>query len=247
MKAFTFLLGIFLFSSSFAGTIDPDTPDSKYLEYGEKFRHTVSISCFDGKGTASGSAVVIDRHWILTAAHVVENCQTWTVTVDGEEYPLSKVILNPNYKTEVFGYDDIALGYSEKELVFNSYPLLYESDDEIGKICSLSGWGFTGTFNSGANISDRKRRAGSNFIDGTERRVLLCSPSRKHEKVTELEYLIASGDSGGGLFIDGKLAGIHSSIIAKDGKPNGTYSDQSCHTRVSLYSKWIKETMEACK
>ena len=248
MKAFTFLLGIFLFiSSSFAGTIDPDISDSKYIEYGKGFKHTVKISCFDGKGTSAGSAVIIDPHWIITAAHVVEDCQTWKVTLDDKEYSISKMILNPNYKTHIFGYDDIALGYSEKELVMDHYPSLYESSDEVGKLSCMSGWGLTGNFNTGANMSDHKRRAGSNFVDGVERKVLLCSPSRKHEKSTELEYLIASGDSGGGLFINGKLAGIHSSIIAKDGKPDGSYTDQSCHTRVSLYSKWIKETMEACK
>lgn len=247
MRTFTFLLGVFVFiSSSLAGTIDPNTPDSKYVDYGSKFHHTVKLCCFDGKGLSCGSAVVIDPHWILTAAHVVENCQTWTITVRDKEYKLSKVILNPNYKTDNFGYDDIALGYSQEEILLDYYPPLYESSDEVGKLSCMAGWGLTGTFDTGANKSDSNRRGGSNFIDGTDRKVLLCSPSRKHERCTELEFLIASGDSGGGLFIDGKLAGIHSSVIATDKKPDSTYTDQSCHTRISLYSKWVKETMESC-
>jgi Trypsin len=251
MKLFTFLLGnyIVLFFSTImlAGTIDPNTPDSKYIEYGSKFHNTVKLCCFDGKGLSCGSAVVIDPHWILTAAHVVENCQIWSVTIKDKEYKLDKVILNPDYKSDNFGYDDIALGYSKEKLVFDHYPALYELNDEVGKVCSMAGWGLTGTFNTGANRSDDKRRAGSNFIDGIERKVLMCSPSRRNEKITSLEFLIASGDSGGGLFIDGKLAGIHSSVVAIDKKPNSTYTDQSCHTRVSLYSKWIKKTMESCK
>jgi len=247
MKILTLIMGIFLFVSlSFAGTIDPNTPDSKYLEYGEKFEHTVKLCCFDGVGLSCGSAVIIDSHWIITAAHVVDNCQTWTVTIKEETYELSKVVLNPNYKTDVFGYYDIALGYSEKAFAFDKYPELYESSDEIGKICCMAGWGNTGDFNTGANTSDKKRRGGSNYIDSIQRNVLVCSPSRRQEKFTELEFLIASGDSGGGLFIDGKLAGIHSSVMAKDGKPNGTYTDQSCHSRVSTYIKWIRETMESC-
>ena len=107
----------------------------------------------------------------------------------------------------------------------------------------MAGWGLTGTFNTGIERSDDKRRGGSNFVDGIERNVLMCSPSRRHEKSTELEYLICSGDSGGGLFINGKLAGIHSSVVAVDGKPNSTYGDESCHTRVSTYANWIKTTL----
>jgi len=229
-----------------AGTIDPNTPDSKYIEYGSKFNHVVKLCCFDGKGLSCGSAVVIDPHWVVTAAHVVENCQTWTITANDKEYKLSKMILNPNYKTDNFGYDDIALGYSENAINFDFYPKLYESNDEVGKICSLAGWGLTGTFYTGIERSDNKRRGGSNFVDGIERNVLMCSPSKRNEKYTELEYLIGSGDSGGGLFINGKLAGIHSSVVAVDGKPNSTYRDESCHTRVSKYVSWIKSTMREC-
>ncbi len=240
------VLCLSIMTNIWGGTIDPNTPDSKYLEYGAKFNHVVKICCFDGKGLSCGSAVVIDPHWIVTAAHVVENCQTWTISVQDKKYNLSKVILNPNYKTDNFGYDDIALGYSEEELKFDFYPALYESSDEVGKICCMAGWGFTGTFDVGYTFSDDKRRGGSNFVDGIERNVLMCSPSKRHQKSTELEYLIASGDSGGGLFIDGKLAGIHSSVVAVDGKPNSTYGDESCHTRVSKYVKWIKTTIKEC-
>ena len=109
----------------------------------------------------------------------------------------------------------------------------------------MAGWGFTGTFNTGIEKADGKRRAGSNFIDRTERKILVCSPSKRHEKTTELEYLIGSGDSGGGLFIDNKLAGIHSSVIGYDGKSNSTYTDESCHTRISLYSDWIDLIVKA--
>lgn len=227
-----------------AGTIDPNTPDSKHLEYGSKFPSVVKLCCFDGVGLSCGSAVIIDPHWILTAAHVVEKCEAWTITTEDKQYKVSKMISYPEYESEKFGYHDIALGYVEEELKLEYYPPLYSNDDEIGKVCSMAGWGFTGTFNTGIKISDGKRRGGSNFIDGTERNVLVCSPSRRHNKFTELEFLIGSGDSGGGLFIEGKLAGIHSSVVAIDKKPDSTYTDESCHTRISLYHKWIINTME---
>lgn len=226
-----------------AGTIDPNTPDSKHVEYGSKFHSVVKICCFDGKGLSCGSAVVISPNWIVTAAHVVEDCHSWSITVGDEQYKIDKMIIHKEYKTEVFGYNDIALGHLEKEIKLEHYPELYEDSDEVGKICSMAGWGFTGTFNTGIERSDDKRRGGSNFIDRTERKILVCSPSKRNEKTTELEYLIGSGDSGGGLFIGNKLAGIHSSVIGYDGKPNSTYTDESCHTRVSLFHDWIKETI----
>jgi hypothetical protein len=61
---------------------------------------------------------------------------------------------------------------------------------------------------------------------------------------TELEFLIASGDSGGGLFIDNKLAGINSCVMAVDKKPDSTYNDESGHTRISKFIGWIKENIE---
>lgn len=243
----TTLLGAILLSTISivsAGTIDPNTSDSKHLEYGAKFPSVVKLCCFDGVGLSCGSAVIIDPHWILTAAHVVENCETWTITTEDKKYKISKMIIYPKYESEKFGYHDIALGYVEDELKLGYYPTLYSNDDEIGKVCSMAGWGFTGTFNTGIKISDGKRRGGSNFIDGTERNVLVCSPSKRHNKFTELEFLIGSGDSGGGLFIDGKLAGIHSSVLAIDKKPDSTYTDESCHTRISLYVDWINSIIK---
>jgi hypothetical protein len=58
---------------------------------------------------------------------------------------------------------------------------------------------------------------------------------------TSLEFLIASGDSGGGLFIDGKLAGINSCIMAVNGSPKSDYRTESGHTRISINLDWILE------
>jgi V8-like Glu-specific endopeptidase len=226
-----------------SGTIDPNTSDTKYLEYGKQFTNTVKLNCFDGKGMSSGSAVVIDPYWIITAAHVVEDCHSWTVLVGDEKYHIKNMISHENYKSNVFGFADVALGNLEKPIFLDFYPEIYDNDDEVGQLCSIAGWGLTGNFNSGTKNNDGKIRAGSNLIDKTERHVLICSPSRQNEKITQLEFLICSGDSGGGLFIGNKLAGINSSVIGYDGKSDSTYGDESCHTRVSLFHDWIKETI----
>lgn len=230
----------------FGGTIDPGTQDQKYIDYGSKFKNVVRLCCKDSGGLfGCGSGVVIDKHWILTAAHIVYNCNDCSIKLDDKKYIITKVFVPKGYKSEVFGKDDIALCYTEEEIIMDFYPEIYDTDDEVGKVCSMAGWGFTGNFNTGAIHHDGKRRGGSNVIERFERSVLVCSPSRRgrvHHH-TELEFLIASGDSGGGLFIGNKLAGIHSSVLAIDKKPDSTYTDESCHTRLSIYREWIKETI----
>lgn len=224
-----------------AGTIDPNTPDHKYVTYGSKFHNVVKICCVDENGQKSlGSAVVIGPHWIVTAAHVVHSTKYCSIIVKDKKYDIEKIICHSDYNDSVFGQHDIALGYTAESINLNFFPELYCNNDEEGKLCSIAGLGYTGTFNTGSNLSDDKRRAGSNFIDKIEKGTLICSASKSHkDKITELEFLIANGDSGGGLFIEGKLAGINSAIISKDGSPNSSYGDESCHTRISDFHKWI--------
>ena len=56
--------------------------------------------------------------------------------------------------------------------------------------------------------------------------------------------MLAPGDSGGGLFIGDRLAGINSFLMASDKNPNGSYTDESAFTRVSLYTNWIESQIE---
>jgi len=95
---------------------------------------------------------------------------------------------------------------------------------------------------TGANNHDSKKRAGSNFIDRIEKDLLICSPSKRNDKnFTSLEFLIASGDSGGGLFIDTKLAGIHFCVMVTGKNPQSKYGEESGHTRISNFIEWINE------
>lgn len=225
----------------FAGTIDPNTPDKLYIEYGSKFTNIAKLCCINSDNQkACGSAVIISPHWIVTAAHIVDGSTSCKISIENKQYNLSKIICHENYKDSVFGQNDIALGYTEEPIELDFFPDLYHLDDEVGKVCSISGFGYAGTFLSGASIDDFKKRAGSNIVDKIEKGTIICSASINHvDRKTELEFLIASGDSGGGLFIDGKLAGINSAIISRDGSPNSDYGDESCHTRISALRNWI--------
>ena len=226
-----------------AGTIDPNIPDDKYLEYGSKFHYVLPLcGMYEDDKLFCASAVAIKPHWIITAAHVVKNVKVCYMTVGEKIYLIKNISCHPLYTENTFGEYDLAVCYVEKDIGLDFYPDLYEGRDEVGKVCSMSGFGLTGNFHTGIITHDGKRRAGSNIIDSIDRKLLICTPSINNKK-TELEFMIGSGDSGGGLFIGNKLAGINSCVMALDGKPNSTYYDEAGHTRISEYIDWINENI----
>ncbi|MHC4181630.1 MAG: hypothetical protein ACYSWU_29415, partial [Planctomycetota bacterium] len=156
----------------------------------------------------------------------------------------------------------------------------YTGTEEVGKKGISAGYGTTGTGLTGADltvdIDDLEKRAGENAIDallgsvilGASNNVLLSdfdNPLDENDSflgsVTpeELEYLIAPGDSGGGLFVEmageSLLAGVHSFGFAPplpspdypppygDGDIDYDYGDGSGHTRVSAFNDWINATI----
>jgi hypothetical protein len=240
-KFFLYLILLSICSNSFSGTIDPNTSDTKHIEYGQKFTYVGKL-CGIGADNKyyCASAVAITDRFILTAAHVIKDAKSCTVTINDKTINVINIEYPIEFEENNFGYNDIAIGYCEENIGLDFYPDLYENDNEEGKLCSLSGYGLTGTFATGAIKSDDHRRAGSNIIDDIHNDLLICSPSDKDKK-TSLEFIIASGDSGGGLFIGNKLAGINSCVIAIDKKPNSSYTDECGHTRISKFISWIKE------
>jgi hypothetical protein len=232
-------------ASCYGGTRDPSVPDSKYLEYGAQHKCVVPIygECGCGSGKYhefAASAVVISPRWVVTAAHVVKDRLSFKVKVKEKEFVLKRVVINKNFQEDGLGRYDIALGESEEDMDLDFYPKLYRDKGESGRIASICGYGVTGTFGTGANISDGKKRAGSNRVERCEGHVLVCSAGRRK---TNMDFLISHGDSGGGLFIDGKLAGINSFVSATDGKPDSNYGDESSHTRMSLFADWVDGVM----
>jgi hypothetical protein len=239
-----------LCSISSAGTIDPNKPDAKYIEYGTKHECVLQIggnykvNDSDTKPFFA-SCVLIKPRIILTAAHVLDGAgEVFVVDNSNNKIKVIFALHLNEWNRDVFGNSDIAIGFLEEEISINFYPKLYDGDNEIGKICSISGFGITGNYIKGFSISDNKKRAGSNIIDEIFNGMLVTSVT--NDRKTDLEFLIAYGDSGGGLFIDQKLAGINSGIMT-DGKDKNLNSDQqdfATHTRISIHKKWIESTVE---
>jgi hypothetical protein len=238
------LISLCLIGTAFAGTRDPNTPDEKYIEYGKKYKCVLKFcSKTKDEKKAYASAVAIGPNWLLTAAHVVDDTHDQHVFIEDKKYEIDRCIVPKEFEDN-FGYYDIAICHTKEDMKLNFYPELYENNDEVGKISGIAGWGVTGTFTKGrdSESSEFIRRAGSNKIDGTDRHLLICSPSKSSK--TELEFIISHGDSGGGLFIDQKLAGINSCVIATDKKSDSSYGDEAGHTRVSLHRKWVLDTIK---
>lgn len=250
MKILFFILSLILSSSLYAGTIDPNIPDSRYISYGEKHECVVKIA---GKYQHDentiknfyASSVIVRPRIILTAAHVIDGATEVHIIDNNDNKTNVKFAFYLNeWDKNNFGPNDIAIGFLEKDVKLNFYPSLYDKNDEVGKICSIAGFGITGNYISGSKIMDDKKRAGSNIIDEIFNGMLSTSVNRGTK--TTLEFLIGHGDSGGGLFIDKKLAGIHSGIMTdhEDKNLNSDYRDHGAHTRISTHKQWIDTMVE---
>lgn len=231
-----------------AGTIDPSTPDAKYVEFGKQFPFVVRITnIVDCKKCEkvheqSASAVIIRPRWALTAAHVIKDAKHDIIYVGEKKHHITYKAIHNDYDEDKVGLHDIALCYVEEEFKLNFYVPLYSKSDENGKSVTIAGWGSTGNFVTGANKSDNQRRAGQNKLNAAFLSVVACSP-RKDGRFP-LEFMIAPGDSGGGMFIGNELAGINSFLAHPDGKPDGSYGDDSAFTRVSLYRDWVESEIQ---
>lgn len=222
---------------AFSGTIDPNNSDDQYIEYGKDFPFVGQLVSKSSHDELLGSAVAIDDHNILTASHNILSNRTYLFVLGEKTFCITKITKHKNSTIT-----DIAICYIQESLDLKKYPELYSNNNEINKFCSICGYGRSGNFLIGTNYTERTllRKAGTNFIDKIEDNKLVCSPSRANDPLlTKLEFLIAPGDSGGGLFIDGKLAGINSERITIVGNPGGSYESYSRHTRISSLIDWI--------
>ena len=239
------IFGLFLLffnALCIAGTIDKDNSDKEYLDYGSKHECVLKLvgHMADPLNRAySGSCVIIDPYHVVTAAHVVAQGLSHMVIHNGKAYYAHVVVIHSEWEAGVMDKNDIAVIRLMSPIKLDFYPKLYKKNDELKKVCSISGYGYSGTLSSGydRNKFDNKKRAGSNIVSRSRGNLLVCSST---DNATSLEFLITPGDSGGGLFIDNKLAGINSCVFSTDGDADSDYGDESGHTRISDYADWIE-------
>ncbi len=163
---------------------------------------------------------------------------------------------------------DIGLVHLSTPITTIQPAKLYEGRDEKTQIATFVGYGRTGTGLTGSITPSVVRRAGNQVIDNfggetTNKGITLLGNNRifytdfdSPNLTTEskmgsttplpLEFMTASGDSGGGIFIEDPdtgetvLAGVHSFGSTFDGNNNSDYGDASGTTRVSSFISWIE-------
>ncbi len=208
----------------------------------------------DGKAWA-GSGVYLGDGWVLTAGHVAENAESMSFTIAGQQRRAAATYLHPEWgKGSLLRGNDLALVELNEELTTVTPATRLVRGRDLGRRAAAVGYGRTGEAATGYSaLTSLAKRGGQNVVDGVlNNRVLVMDFDSGDDtdnalgtaRPQQLEYLIAPGDSGGGLFVFHqqvwKLAGIHSfGWGVLDGNPNASYGDVSGHTRLRFYNRWI--------
>ena len=226
-------------TAALAGTTDDAIPDARYLDYAAGFApYTAFVTGLEAsdRQVYFATGVAIADRWVLTAAHVASEAGTCLVVVNDQCIRIETIFVHHEWQPGRMGLNDIALLRTAAPVGLAWYPPLCEGGEEAGDLCQIAGFGITGRISTGYTTADAKLRAGTNTITRLEGGVIVCLISRGS---SPLEYGIAPGDSGGPLFVGGRLAGINSFTMADRGPLKSKSGEESGHTRVSLHREWI--------
>lgn len=267
LAALSVLLVVSTSASLSAGTIRHDRNPQAYVNFGASnlFDSVGHITAYAPGFGYYGSGTLIAPDIILTAAHIVDIADSLEVRIGGATYSADMWSYNPgwipNNPFGLFDGYDIGLIHLDTPVAGVTPANRYTGQDEKGSQAIYAGFGSTGTGLTGATNYDQVRRAGFNMIDaipgGPEAGRLFLSdfdfPRTPSASATgaryplPLEYMVASGDSGGPVFIDDgsglAVAGIHSFVLGTDYVADSDYGDISGHTRVSAFNDWIDSTI----
>lgn len=250
-----------------AVVIRDDVPDLRYRMAESEFPALADLP-FEGHG------VLIDRRWVLTAAHAV----TWqpkvdVVVVGGTPRAVARVVVHPGYrklpqavidaamKSDDSGpitrflasSDDIAL-LELAEPVRDVAPVRIYRGPALGKVARIMGRGATGTGSDGHPPHGPNRtdlRQGDNRIDTSKGRWIGYTFDPPPTALP-LEASAGNGDSGGPILIavdsEWQVAGITSWKRAEGSIASfcpGSYGQANVGLRLAHYVEWIMKTMAA--
>ncbi|XP_076226026.1 chymotrypsin-2-like [Nomia melanderi] len=191
---------------------------------------------------------VLNKRWILTAAHCLTSFNNTGITValgtntldkGGDMYQSEKVIVHPRYSSALIR-NDIGLIRMSKDIVFGDkvqpISLPNENFSKIDYPAILSGWGTTSYPGESPNelqhielsVIDQKQCLNASFRITNDN---ICTLNKKGEGACH-------GDSGGPLVADHQQIGVVSwGIPCARGRPD-------VFTRVYSYNQWIKKYIE---
>lgn len=203
-------------------------------------------------------ATLISPHWAITAGHCTEDTPlrerveaggAWVVQVAGEQHEVVDLVLHPDYRNgDALAGVDLAL-LQLRQPVQDIVPLqLHREGNELHRVASLIGWGFTGTGASARRFNDGKLRLAHNTVAEAGQWLVFRfdDPRLPDNDALELEGIPGLGDSGGPAFFDNGqgpvLLGIAVGEVAgnPDRGAEGRYGAIEVYERISLHLDWIE-------
>ena len=203
-----------------------------------------------------GTGTLIASRWILTAAHVVDDPSRDfgvgnLVEFAGQDYCVKRIVLHPEWTLHesglMGGRVDLALVELDKPVQRVQPIPIYVENQELAKIATIVGFGFTGTFDSfpyGVEARGQfapTKRAGTNFIYQVLDEFFFTYVEA-HEYATDLEAATAAGDSGGPALIEVNGQTYVAGVISTNSYAGDNYygcNDQ--FARVSVSAGWIED------
>lgn len=277
MKYQLLFLLLLCYLNSFGGIFRHDRPEKAYADLANQKKYDcvgeVFITDRQGRLKGRGSCVLIDKKYILSAAHVFYdgkqlNPNDFLFSFDGKTYKTETIVLHPQYKSGSPDYDLAVIKLSE--VVESIVPAVLNTDaNEFG--AKVVGVGFGGVCAANqTNVRPGYKLAGENTIDSIGGRkidgqyglmmadfdcpLILDSASSCNKMGSNvplnLEYTTTGGDSGGGLFKEAQsdkavLIGIchGGGVLLSQFIKTQYYGQVMEWTRVSVFISWINEMM----
>ncbi len=218
--------------------------------------------------TGSASGIYLGDGWVLTAAHVGDDDLDFDFTLNGTAYASADVFVHPDWdRADITAGNDLALIQLGQAIPGVDGAPLYAGTAAqlLGNTATLAGYGNTGTGDTGGTGPDGDLHAGQNRVDRRGGQSPFASynsgivfvdfddPDQNNDGYSwspdpalTYEFLIASGDSGGPLFVERgdelQVAGVASFLLANDGTIDGDYGDIGGFFTLDGMLPWIAET-----
>jgi ankyrin repeat protein len=214
-----------------------DVEDKKYLELGEEYTESVAY-------VAGCAATLIDRSWLLTAAHCLEGKEDdiFTARHVDTKYRVERIFIHPKFKRINDEVYDAALVQLKDPIDAGKPALLNQQKNEVGQQVIFVGRGTFGNGRDGLIRDDAKQRGATNTVSSANEYVIGFTFD-KPNIATKYEGVSSRGDSGGPAFVivDNNLIVIGiSSYQLGNGFAEGHYGVGEYYTRVSSIYPWLR-------